>query len=52
MRLLFPITDVQAHVIGVLEARMNLIPLWAMIAKTNIAGNRYVYLIKSRGPPD
>ena len=49
LRLLSPITDAQAHVIGVLEARMNLIPLWAMIGKSNIAGNGSAYLISPDG---
>jgi PAS domain S-box-containing protein len=49
MRFFFPLTDFRDRVFGVLEARMNIIPIWRLLAKTNLGDNRYVYLIDPKG---
>jgi PAS domain S-box-containing protein len=46
---ILPIKDVRAGIIGVLEARMNLLPLRSMIAKPNIGGDCYAYIIGTDG---
>ncbi len=49
MRLILPLTNVRDRVIGVLEARMNLLHLWGILAKANIGANRDVYVIDPGG---
>lgn len=49
MRLLSPISDAQARVIGVLEARMDIMPLWELISKSNIGGDCSAYIIDQDG---
>ncbi len=46
---IFPLADFRDRIIGVLEAKMNIIQLWRLISKTNLGDNRYIYIIDPEG---
>ncbi len=49
LAIIFPVKDAQDRITGVFEAKMNLIPFWALISEQISGENYYAYIISPDG---